>query len=138
MEYNTVPLNNKIEVYLNFIDNKVNKDKPFTYYKITNKKEEISSKELRKDFRLKLKKNKSINDDSYFITLNGFKDFKVSANYSESSKMTTIFYKPKRAWYNIERITFYYKDKNEKKIDKIKITCKHFAEGKLAIFELKK
>ena len=44
MKYISKPLNNEIEVYINFIDEKVNKDKPFTYYDVTTKKKEIPLK----------------------------------------------------------------------------------------------
>ena len=120
MKYISKPLNNEIEVYINFIDEKVNEDKPFTYYDVTTKKKEIPLKELKKDFRLKLKKNKKINDDSYFITLKGFKDFKISANYSEHSNITTVFFKPQKAWYKINKIVFNYQDQKEKKLEKLK------------------
>ena len=138
MEYNSIPSNKKIEVYLNFIDNKINEDKPFTYYIVTNKKQEISSKELKKDFRLKLKKNKKINDDSYLIILNSFKEIQFAANYSDHSKFTTVFYKRNKAWHNIENITFYYKDSKEKKLDKLKVRCRNIIHGTLSFFELKK
>ena len=95
-------------------------------------------KELKKDFRLKLKKNKKINDDSYFITLKGFKDFKISANYSEHSNITTVFFKPQKAWYNINKIVFNYQDQKEKKLEKITIFSNQFITGDFKIFEFKK
>lgn len=138
MKYISKPLNNEIEVYINFIDEKVNEDKPFTYYDVTTKKKEIPLKELKKDFRLKLKKNKKINDDSYFITLKGFKDFKISANYSEHSNITTVFFKPQKAWYKINKIVFNYQDQKEKKLEKITIFSNQFITGDFKIFEFKK
>lgn len=138
MKYSTIPLNNKIEVYINFIDNKVNKDKPFTYYDVTKTKKEISSKDLKKDLRLRLKKNKEINDNSYFITLKGFKELQISANYNETSNMTSIFFRKKKAWNNVEKIIFYYADEKERKLEKIKVLCKHIPLGKLVVFEYKK
>ena len=73
MKYISKPLNNEIEVYINLIDEKVNEKKPFTYYNTAKKKQEIPLKELKKDFRLKLKKNKKIsgqeNLSAYFILL---------------------------------------------------------------------
>lgn len=138
MKYITNPLNNEIEVYINFIDGKVNKDKPFTYYDITKQKQEIPLKNLRKDFRLKLKKNKKINEDSYIITLNGLKKIQINANYSEHSKSTTVFFKPEKVWYNIEKIVFHYTDSKEKKLEKIKIFSKQYITGDLKLFELKK
>jgi hypothetical protein len=138
MKYITSPLNNEIEVYINFIDGKVNKDKPFTYYDITKQKQEISSKNLKKDFRLKLKKNEKINEDSYFITLNGFKEIQINANYSERSKSTTVFFKPQKAWYKINKIVFNYQDQKEKKLEKITIFSNQYITGDLKLFELKK
>lgn len=138
MKYITSPLNNEIEVYINFIDGKVNKDKPFTYYDITKQKQEISSKNLKKDFRLKLKKNEKINEDSYFITLNGFKEIQINANYSEHSKSTTVFFKPQKAWYKINKIVFNYQDQKEKKLEKITIFSNQYITGDLKLFELKK
>jgi hypothetical protein len=138
MKYITSPLNNEIEVYINFIDGKVNKDKPFTYYDITKQKQEISSKDLKKDFRLKLKKNEKINEDSYFITLNGFKEIQINANYSERSKSTTVFFKPQKAWYKINKIVFNYQDQKEKKLEKITIFSNQYITGDLKLFELKK
>jgi hypothetical protein len=138
MKYITSPLNNEIEVYMNFIDGKVNKDKPFTYYDITKQKQEISSKNLKKDFRLKLKKNEKINEDSYFITLNGFKEIQINANYSERSKSTTVFFKPQKAWYKINKIVFNYQDQKEKKLEKITIFSNQYITGDLKLFELKK
>lgn len=138
MKYITSPLNNEIEVYINFIDGKVNKDKPFTYYDITKQKQEISSKDLKKDFRLKLKKNEKINEDSYFITLNGFKEIQINANYSERSKSTTVFFKLEKVWYNIEKIVFHYTDSKQKKLENIKVFSKQYITGDLKIFELKK
>ena len=138
MKYISSPLNNEIEVYINFIDGKVNKDKPFTYYDITKQKQEISSKNLKKDFRLKLKKNEKINEDSYFITLNGFKEIQINANYSERSKSTTVFFKPQKAWYKINKIVFNYQDQKEKKLEKITIFSNQYITGDLKLFELKK
>lgn len=138
MKYITSPLNNEIEVYINFIDGKVNKDKPFTYYDITKQKQEISSKDLKKDFRLKLKKNEKINEDSYFITLNGFKEIQINANYSERSKSTTVFFKLEKVWYNIEKIVFHYTDSKQKKLENIKVFSKQYITGDLKLFELKK
>ncbi|MEE1119986.1 MAG: hypothetical protein U0K90_08635, partial [Bacteroidales bacterium] len=116
----------------------VNKDKPFTYYDITKQKQEISSKDLKKDFRLKLKKNEKINEDSYFITLNGFKEIQINANYSERSKSTTVFFKPEKVWYNIEKIVFHYTDSKQKKLENIKVFSKQYITGDLKLFELKK
>lgn len=138
MKYITSPLNNEIEVYMNFIDGKVNKDKPFTYYDITKQKQEIPLKDLKKDFRLKLKKNKKINEDSYVITLNGFKEIQINANYSERSKSTTVFFKPQKAWYKINKIVFNYQDQKEKKLEKITIFSNQYITGDLKLFELKK
>lgn len=138
MKYITNPLNNEIEVYMNFIDGKVNKDKPFTYYDITKQKQEIPLKDLKKDFRLKLKKNEKINEDSYFITLNGFKEIQINANYSERSKSTTVFFKPQKAWYKINKIVFNYQDQKEKKLEKITIFSNQYITGDLKLFELKK
>lgn len=138
MKYITSPLNNEIEVYMNFIDGKVNKDKPFTYYDITKQKQEIPLKDLKKDFRLKLKKNEKINEDSYFITLNGFKEIQINANYSERSKSTTVFFKPQKAWYKINKIVFNYQDQKEKKLEKITIFSNQYITGDLKLFELKK
>lgn len=138
MKYITSPLNNEIEVYINFIDGKVNKDKPFTYYDVTKQKQEISSKDLKKDFRLKLKKNEKINEDSYFITLNGFKEIQINANYSERSNSTTIFFKPEKIWYNIEKIVFHYTDSKEKKLENIKVFSKQYITRDLKLFEFKK
>jgi hypothetical protein len=137
-EYETSPLHNKIEVHINFKDGKINTDKPFTYYDKSKNNQEISERKLKKELRLKLKKNKKINNDSYFITISGLKEMVISANYSDKSKSTTVFYRPKKVWYNIKEVTFYYKDENEKKLDKIKVTCEHFAEGRIAFFEFKK
>ncbi len=138
MKYISKPLNNEIEVYINFIDQKINEEKPFTYYDITKKKQEIPLKELKKDFRLKLKKNKKINEYSYIITLNNFKEIKLNANYSENSNSTTIFFKPEKAWYNINKIIFNYQDSKEKKLEKINVFSNQYITGDLKLFEFKK
>ncbi len=134
-EYNTKPSNNTIEVYINLIDGKVNKEKPFTYYQTSKGKIEIPSKKIKKDYRLNLKKNKSLGEDCYFIELNANKEIKITANYSNHSKMTSIFFKNDRALYDIERVTLVYKDKKERRLEKIKLRCKHIIIGNLVILE---
>lgn len=139
-EYITKPQNNKIEVFVNLIDGKINTEKPFTYFKkgTNNTQEEIPVKELKKELRLKLKPNKELGDDCYYIQLRGFKDFKISANYAKHSKNTSIFFKAKKAWNDIEKITFIYKDQKEKKLESIKIDSKNRITGTLNRFEFKK
>lgn len=137
-EYETQPSYSNIEVYINFKDGKINTDNPFTYYDKLRNRKEIPVKELNKDLRLKLKKNKKINEDSYFIILNGCKDVKIVANYSAHSNSMSIFFKPEKFWYNIEKITLFYKDDKGKKLDFVKLKCKHFVTRGLKFFELKK
>lgn len=138
MKYISKPLNNEIEVYINLIDEKVNEKKPFTYYNTTKKKQEIPLKELKKDFRLKLKKNKKINEHSYIVTLNHFKEFQFNVIYNTNSNSTTVFFKPQKAWYKINKIVFNYQDQKEKKLEKITIFSNQYITGDLKIFELKK
>ena len=138
MKYITTPLNNEIEVYINFIDGKVNKDKPFTYYDITKQKQEIPLKDLKKDFRLKLKKNEKINEDSYIVTLNHFKEFQFNVIYNTNSNSTMVFFKPQKAWYKINKVVFNYQDQKEKKLEKITIFSNQYITGDLKIFEFKK
>lgn len=138
MKYISKPLNNEIEVYINLIDEKVNEKKPFTYYNTTKKKQEIPLKELKKDFRLKLKKNKKINEHSYIVTLNHFKEFQFNVIYNTNSNSTTVFFKPQKAWYKINKIVFNYQDQKEKKLEKITIFSNQYITGDLKIFEFKK
>lgn len=137
-EYETNPSYSNIEVYINFKDGKINTDKPFTYCDKLRNKKEIPVKELNKDLRLKLKKNKEINDDSYFIILNGCKDVKITANYSAHSNSMSIFFKPEKIWYNVNKITLSYKDKKGKKLDSVKLKCSNFVTRGLKFFEFKK
>ncbi|MBO7277314.1 MAG: hypothetical protein J6U84_05075 [Bacteroidales bacterium] len=138
LEYKTNFQKNEIEVFVNLVDGKINTKKPFSYYKKGNYENEISKKELRKDFRLKLKSNKKVGKDCYFIQLNGFKDFKINANYTDHSKTTTTFWREGKTNNDIRKITFYYKDKEEKKLDVIRLECKHIPLGNTMYFEFKK
>lgn len=138
-EYATNYTNNNINVFLNLIDGKINEEKPFSYYQnIKNKKTELSNKDLKKEFKLKLKKNKKLGEACYYIIINGFKDYKISANYSDHSKNTTVFLRKDNAWQQIDKVFFVYKDVNEEKLEKIQLKCKHIPLGKPILFELKK
>lgn len=137
-EYDTSPAHNNIEVYLNLKDEKINTEKPFTYYDKKNNKQEIAEKNVPKDLRLKLKKNKKINNYSYFIVSKGIKEIKLSANYSENSNFTTLFFKHEKQWFIIERLHLYYKDDKEKKLDFTRAICRRFATRDLKVFEFKK
>ncbi len=123
------------KVFLNTTDDKIDKSNPFSYYnKSSNAKIEPSS--LPKELRIKLKRNKKLNDNSYFFKYPKLKEVVSRANYDPKHN-EYLFYTPLEGQnhYKIHKINYKYTDKSLKKLESVQIMYISFATGTIKLRE---
>ncbi len=136
-DMNILPNGYTLKVYLYTEDGKIDSKKPFSYF--TSNGREIAEKDLRKEHRIKLKRNRKLdNKHSYIFKYKGMKDLASYANYTPR-RNEYFFYSPldNARHYQIERFVFEYEDTDCKKLKNIKIIYRSFATGVVKIRDYK-
>ncbi len=133
----STPVGENIKVYLNTENGRINDKDPLSYY--VNGKTKLTEKQIRKEYRIKLKRNKDVPyPDSYVFHYKGLKKIKSYANYTASSN-EYFFYTPfeNTHSYRISKFIYEYETAERKKIKNIKVMYQSFATGTIKIRDYK-
>ncbi len=129
----------KLAVYLYLNDGIIDQDNPFAYFEKGSTKA-LAKKQVPKECRIKLKKNKKAPEHSYIFTYPAIDNIVSKANYSPKSKMYYFYTELDglKDWKIIEFI-FAYQGKNKKKPTLAQLVYRSVATGsvKTRIHELK-
>ena len=132
-EFNTLPKMRTIKVYLYTIDGKIDTRHPFEYF-YGNSRTPIPHKDVPKEWRIKLKRNKKMNKYSYAFHYNRLKDVKSFANYDTVNKQY-FFYTPLEGknCYRIIKMIYEYTDEKNTKLKNLKLIYENIAIGSIKI-----
>lgn len=128
-----MPNNYTISVFIYTDDGKIDYDTKFNYFlKGSNKK--LSKKQVPKECRIKMKRNKKLSEHSYIFTYPALEGVVSNANYSPQSN-TYLFFTQLDGKRDMKITDFFfeYEDKKLKKLKSINILYKSFLTGSAKI-----
>lgn len=127
------PNNYTISAFIYTNDGKIDYDTKFNYFlKGSNKK--LSKKQIPKECRIKIKRNKKLSEHSYIFTYPALEEVVSNANYSPQSNTYLFFTKldGKRDM-KITELFFEYEDKSLKRLKSVDVVYKSFLTGSAKI-----
>lgn len=135
-DMNIFPKGGTIKVYIYLKDGVIDSKSPFGYFR---NGERLNEKDIRKEYRIKLKRNKQMNDkESYIFKYRGMKELTSFANYGSQCR-EYLFFTPLegRRTYRIIRFDYQYEDERLEKLKNIRITYQSLGTGGIKIRDYK-
>ena len=124
-EFNTMPKRHTVKVYLYTTDGKIDTHQPFQYF-YGNSKVPIPRKDIPKEWRIKLKRNKKMNEYSY--------TFHFDPIHKEYFFFTPL---EGKNMYRIIKMIYEYNDEKNSKLQNLKLIYENIATGSIKIREYK-
>lgn len=136
-EFNTLPKRHSVKVYLYTRDGKIDTHQPFQYF-YGNSKTPIPRKDIPKEWRIKLKRNKKMNKYSYTFNYPKLEGVKSYANFDPIHK-EYFFFTPLEGknMYRIIKMIYEYNDEKNSKLQNLKLIYENIATGSIKIREHK-
>lgn len=136
-EINTLPKKQTVKVYLYTLDGKIDTHNPFKYF-YGNSKTAMAKKDIPKEWRIKLKRNKQMNKYSYTFHYRQPKGLKSFANYSPDCNQY-LFYTPLEGknMYRIIKMVYEYDENRNGRLKNLKLIYENIGSGSIKIREHK-
>lgn len=136
LKYILQPQNKTIEVWANLTDHRLDPKNPFSYFWVissrTGEKRELTEDEMRKEFKIKIKKNKKINEDSYILKFNSIKEYDMYLNYHYGTKSYLFYTRMGEKWmYSVTDIYLNYNPEKPDKLKSVKVRSLKMPTGSL-------
>lgn len=135
-DMNVFPKGGTIKVYIYLEGGVIDTKMPFGYFK---NGERLTEKDIRKEYRIKLKRNKAMHDkESYIFKYKGLKGITSFANYGPKCK-EYLFFTPLegKGSYKITRFDYVYEDETLKKLKNIRVLYQNIGTGSIKIRDYK-
>lgn len=136
LRYILQPQNKTIEVRANLKDHRLDKKNPFSYFWVissrTGERRELTKDEMKKEFKIKIKKNKKINEDSYILKFNSIKEYDMYLNYHYGTKTYLFYTRMGEKWmYSVTDIYLNYDSEKPEKLKSVKVKSLKMPNGSL-------